>query len=460
VEIFEHLALFFVAGFVGYLLNSDRNSSLGFVLLVGVPIGGVYLLGWWAFVTFVVGLVFGGRVFWSSNRTKSLDDDSRETAAEVASHKIRVEKKETSKTSSRREEERRPKSSSRVGRASKSGGADTPRQAELGGWLFVLVLWMTALWPLLALLGVLTLIGEGNRELTRFVVFAQWKSWQTFVPILWGIYLFAVGLSIYAVEQAKTILWISGPVTAVAVHVIFLIVFMDQRPDIGRWTISLIESLLATSLAPALWGAYLKESKRVRARYIKLDEDEQGVASDDFSKGEAPKAPEEPKAGQEERPTKEPRFSRGKAAPASASYGPTITGGTRVCQYECGEYRAVLVRDPESFGPIKYPHLLIVFESVDHTPPIMFVTAEQSVMAPDLLAMLPPEIRKDLGPDAGNGVFLGVFYEGAHSNLGESDEWAILEKFEPKALAVMRSYLNLTSSIRVVADARRGHTFD
>ena len=61
-----HTVLFFLAGFTGYLFNADRGSSLGIFLLIGLPVAGVYLLGWWALLTFVVGVIFGGRVFWSA----------------------------------------------------------------------------------------------------------------------------------------------------------------------------------------------------------------------------------------------------------------------------------------------------------------------------------------------------------------------------------------------------------
>lgn len=61
-----HAALFFFAGFTGYLLNADRGSSFGVFLLIGLPVAGVYFLGWWALLTFIVGAMFGGRVFWDA----------------------------------------------------------------------------------------------------------------------------------------------------------------------------------------------------------------------------------------------------------------------------------------------------------------------------------------------------------------------------------------------------------
>ena len=67
--------LFFLAGFTGYLMNADRGNSFGVFLLIALPIAGVYFLGWWALLTFIVGAIMGGRVFWESvksgrNRTE------------------------------------------------------------------------------------------------------------------------------------------------------------------------------------------------------------------------------------------------------------------------------------------------------------------------------------------------------------------------------------------------------
>lgn len=61
-----HAVLFFFAGFTSFLVNADRRSALGIFLLIGLPIVGVYFLGWWALLTFIAGAIVGGRVFWSA----------------------------------------------------------------------------------------------------------------------------------------------------------------------------------------------------------------------------------------------------------------------------------------------------------------------------------------------------------------------------------------------------------
>lgn len=138
---------------------------------------------------------------------------------------------------------------------------------------------------------------------------------------------------------------------------------------------------------------------------------------------------------------------------------PQIQGGTLVCSYECGEYRAILVKDPESSGPIKYPHVLIVYQAIDNTSPIMIVTAEQGTISPTLLENLPEELKGGFSEKTGNEVFIGVFDEKGHSNFSSSSEYAILEEFESKALLVMKNSLNLTCRIREINDTRRGGAF-
>jgi hypothetical protein len=138
---------------------------------------------------------------------------------------------------------------------------------------------------------------------------------------------------------------------------------------------------------------------------------------------------------------------------------PQIQGGTPVCSYECGGYKAILVKDPESSGPIKYPHVLIVYRAIDNTSPIMIITAEQGTISDTLLEKLPEELKGGFGENAGSELFIGVFDEKGHSNYSSSSEYAILEEFESKALMVMKNSLNITCSIQVINDTRRGKAF-
>ena len=138
---------------------------------------------------------------------------------------------------------------------------------------------------------------------------------------------------------------------------------------------------------------------------------------------------------------------------------PEIQGGKTVCSYECGEYRAILVKDPESFGAIKYPHALIIYRALDNTSPIMFITAERGTLSPALQEMLPEDFKRGYGKNTENEVFIGVFDDRGHSYFSSSSEYANLEIFESKALIVLKSHLKLACRIHVINDTRRGRMF-
>ncbi|CAK8713381.1 hypothetical protein GCAAIG_02700 [Candidatus Electronema halotolerans] len=131
---------------------------------------------------------------------------------------------------------------------------------------------------------------------------------------------------------------------------------------------------------------------------------------------------------------------------------PLISGGTALKAYECGEYQAVLVRDPESFGPIQYLYLLVIYQKKDNSSPIMYITAEQSMLSPAFMEIAADKLGHDFEEDAGYDVFLCIFDESGHVNLDSSNEYARLEVFEANALAVMRKILHLTANIYVTKD--------
>lgn len=152
--------------------------------------------------------------------------------------------------------------------------------------------------------------------------------------------------------------------------------------------------------------------------------------------------------------------------------GPLLTGGGQVeATHKIGPYKAVLISDPLSMGPIKYKFVLIVI-SVDSNRPVLYVTAEWNEMLQDaeweairrealascdaLLADSEREVfegDKAMGHEqsgAENGdaeskdqgdYVLGVFSLEGRSNLGTSEDWADKEKFECKALEIAKEYL-------------------
>lgn len=133
---------------------------------------------------------------------------------------------------------------------------------------------------------------------------------------------------------------------------------------------------------------------------------------------------------------------------------PLIRGGTPISMYECEGYRAILTDSPESFGPVKYPHVLIVFKAIDDTPPIMFITAEQNSMMSMFAEHLPEHMKEEFGSDFGKGYFLGLFDENGHHNLGKKDNLENIQFFEVHALEAMKNHLGLTSEIKKTDDTR------
>jgi hypothetical protein len=66
-----HALLVFVAGFAQYLLSVDKGNNFGVFLMLALPIIGVYFLGWWALVTYFIGLMIGAKVFVAAMFSKS-----------------------------------------------------------------------------------------------------------------------------------------------------------------------------------------------------------------------------------------------------------------------------------------------------------------------------------------------------------------------------------------------------
>ena len=73
---FGHALLFFVAGFLGYLRIVSPGHAFGAFFFITLPIAGVYFLGWWALLTFIVGTIFGGLSY--SESVKSARDRGKD----------------------------------------------------------------------------------------------------------------------------------------------------------------------------------------------------------------------------------------------------------------------------------------------------------------------------------------------------------------------------------------------
>jgi hypothetical protein len=88
-----------------------------------------------------------------------------------------------------------------------------------------------------------------------------------------------------------------------------------------------------------------------------------------------------------------------------------------------------------ALGTIRYEFMMVVFEK-GATDPLLFVTSELNDPSSD------PEMLEELGMEPedfpqGASHFLCVFDESGHHNMGDSDEWGDIGKFEAAALKLL-----------------------
>jgi hypothetical protein len=119
-------------------------------------------------------------------------------------------------------------------------------------------------------------------------------------------------------------------------------------------------------------------------------------------------------------------------------YLPQLSKGRIVKAYRflvspSDSYCAVLLTDCESESSTRYAHVLVVSHGVGVFGHKCFAVAS--------------EVNKMSTPGSGRSHFLCVFPGSGgplHENLGSSDEWANLEKFEPRAIAIVAERFGLS----------------
>lgn len=101
------------------------------------------------------------------------------------------------------------------------------------------------------------------------------------------------------------------------------------------------------------------------------------------------------------------------------NYMPLIKSAQSRKQFAIGKHTGVLLGDIESFGDVKYGHVLVVYD--ENKKPCYFVASEINDRAEQF---------------GGGSHFLGIFDGEGHANLGSDDRWGIEEEFTAKALEV------------------------
>lgn len=110
------------------------------------------------------------------------------------------------------------------------------------------------------------------------------------------------------------------------------------------------------------------------------------------------------------------------------NYIPMIASANSRTHYTLGKYTAILFDKIRSAGAVEYKFVLAVFDEQTKSP-CLFVASEVNSTV------------KEFG---GGSHFLGVFPGHGHENMGASDDWADIDKFTIRALAVVQERLKIT----------------
>jgi len=127
-----------------------------------------------------------------------------------------------------------------------------------------------------------------------------------------------------------------------------------------------------------------------------------------------------------------------------SAYVPLITRGQVKRCYSLGSYRAELMGRIESASLTDCLYVLAVFKE-QATEPCLVVTSE---------------VNADCWNIGGGSHFLCVFSGEIHSNMGASDDWADLDKFTSKALALAAAELRVFDSPRELLVSNTGREPD
>jgi hypothetical protein len=132
------------------------------------------------------------------------------------------------------------------------------------------------------------------------------------------------------------------------------------------------------------------------------------------------------------------------------------SSGTPSGLYQLGPYRALLLRNPESIGPIKYLYMLAITEGTT-SEPILVVTCELSMIQKQLLDMVPEALRLPPGTNTETQMapFLCYFDQvGAHHNVEQFSTPPDIHGFRDKAFALAQQQLRVNEPPRLLTPVR------
>lgn len=125
----------------------------------------------------------------------------------------------------------------------------------------------------------------------------------------------------------------------------------------------------------------------------------------------------------------------------SVPVAPHITNAKPIYRYKFPPYSAILFDSVESFGPIKFSFVLMVYDLKNGNVPIMYITSETNELAAELLAPMQQGTTSHAEP------FLGIYDSHGRANLGQSANHATLDDFERTATNLMKSKLGINGTI-------------
>jgi hypothetical protein len=112
-------------------------------------------------------------------------------------------------------------------------------------------------------------------------------------------------------------------------------------------------------------------------------------------------------------------------------YAPIILLTTECQSYDFGQHIGVLHTDVIARGKIRYRYIFEL-RLKESKSALLYVTSEQNAMY--------GVFGSDLTSDGSH--FLCMFRGRLHYNLGDSNDWADIEKFEARAIAIIAQQLN------------------
>ena len=106
--------------------------------------------------------------------------------------------------------------------------------------------------------------------------------------------------------------------------------------------------------------------------------------------------------------------------------GPSISTAIPLRRFQLGDFQAVVLGEIESPDPVRYRYILALLRA-GQTKPEFFVTCEQN-----------PRAQRTAGSHR-----LRVISSAFDEDMGSSDDWADLDRFAEKAVALAAHVLGL-----------------